>query len=203
MGLVEKMFRKQRAVSHKDKLELRGEPRNVNGKAVECLDEALARAAGAPVDQILHGIDPRRILSFENGGPPVWSVALCPSSSSPSGFLFVTYGLSKMIDPSTPFEHEMSIRVASNDKEPPSWPMFLLRHLARYQITGGRDLGVGDPMTFAEPITRAAMAPEHQHNQPDSSLRAIGVMTDPILGAVGTPHASSKCGEFTACRMKN
>lgn len=166
-----------------DEIEMTSDPRRVDDAAVSQLDEALAAAAGAPVNQLLHALDSRRILRFEHGGPPVWSVALCPCGDGT--FLFLTYGLSRFLDPDAQFDHEMSIRVAADPGgQPPAWPTFLLRQLARYQITSGRELRIGDPMSFGESITRAAMAPEHKASMPDSSMHAIGVAADPRMQGV-------------------
>ncbi|MEM9073061.1 MAG: suppressor of fused domain protein [Myxococcota bacterium] len=163
--------------------ELKGPPRTINDQNVGFLDQSLAAAAGAQLDQVLHGIDPKRILRFSHGGPPVWSVAVCPAG--PEAFLWVTYGLSSLIDPDMPFQHEMSIEVrCPPGSQPPEWPMFFLRSLARYQITSGRELKVGDVMPFPCSITRAAMAPEHRGAMPDSPLTAIAVVADPKMQAV-------------------
>ncbi len=157
--------------------ELVGEPRTIVTEAVSFLDGALASAAGRTDEHVTHAIDPRRLLRFEHGGPPVWSVGQCTATDGSE--IFVTYGLSRFIEPTAPFSHEMSIRTAPGEAS--MWPVFLLRQLARYQITGGRELAVGDPMVFAESITRAAMAPEHKHTMPDSALCAVGVVADPTM----------------------
>jgi len=169
--------------SHRDEFQLNGNPRSVSETAVAQLDAALAVAAGSSIDRVLHGIDPRRILRFEQGGPPVWSVASCPCQDG--AHLFVTYGLSRFIDPDAAFDFEMSLRVPSEPGgQPPAWPMFLLRQLARYQITSGRELKVGDPMSFGESITRAAMGPQHKASMPDSSMSAVGITTDPGMQSI-------------------
>lgn len=166
--------------SFRTEFELKGPPREVQN--VELLDAALAAAAGGALEQVLHGIDPRRVLAFAHGGPPVWSVALCPCAGSEPAYLWVTYGLSSLIDPAAPFAHEMSIRVAvAPGAPPPQWPMFFLRSLARYQITSGRELKSGDVMPFPCSITRAAMSPEHRSSMPDSPLDAIAVIDDPTM----------------------
>lgn len=162
---------------------LRGDPREVNSDAVSQLDHALAVAAGCPVESILHGIDPKRILTFANGGPPVWSVA--QGRCANGDVLSVTYGLSQFIDPAAAFGHEMSIRVASDGSaDGARWPMFFLRALARYQITSGRELRAGEVMPFGESITRTAMGPEHKGSMPDSALQAIAVVDDPLMQSV-------------------
>jgi hypothetical protein len=164
-------------MKRRDEFELTGELREVRGPMVDGLDAALSRAAGG--GEVLHSIDPRRLLSFSEGGPPVWSVAVARCQPG-SGWLFLTYGLSRDVDPQAPFTHEMSMRVPG-ETEPPAWPIFFLRHLARYQRTSGRPLESGQLMSFAEPITRAAMRPEEQASQPDSAMHAIAIVSDPQI----------------------
>jgi hypothetical protein len=155
-------------------------PRRVDAGGVAQLDAALAKATGAAPDRVLHAIDPRRIASFADGGPAVWSVALSPCRDG--CYLFVTYGLSRAIDPDARFDHEMSIRVAPDGQhQPPHWPVFFLRQLARYQITSGRELAAGEPMGLGESITRFAMAPAEKAQMPDSPMHAIAVVDDPVL----------------------
>ena len=164
----------------RDELELKGDPRRVDDAGVERLDRALAAAAGVPVERVLHAIDPRRVLAFQAGGPPVWSVAVAPCADG--GFLFLTYGLSRAVEPDARFEHELSLRApAAPNGQPPQWPTFLLRQLCRYQITSGRELRVGDPMSFGKSITRAAMAPQHEASMPDSPLTTVAVVADPAI----------------------
>jgi hypothetical protein len=118
-------------------------------------------------------------LRLEHGGPPVWSVALCEAAQPSPGFVFATYGLSRAIDPASPFDHELSIRVPKQAGEsPPMWPTLLLRHLARYQLTSGSELRVGDFMPLGQPISRVAVPPHLQETQPDTPLRSIAVTSD-------------------------
>ncbi|PZR10507.1 MAG: hypothetical protein DI536_19900 [Archangium gephyra] len=48
---------------------LRGEPRPVRDDVVTALDDALEGVGQGA--QVMHAMDPSRLLSFENGGPPV------------------------------------------------------------------------------------------------------------------------------------
>lgn len=167
-----------------DQFVMTGRPREVDMQQVENLDAALAAAAGIPAERILHAIDPRRLLSFADGGPPVWSVAAARLGCG--DVLFVTYGLSRFIDPDALFDFELSFRLGGlTAGEPlPLWPSFLLRHLARYQLGSRRELALGDPMHFGDPITRAAMAPEHAASMPDTAMHDIGIAPDPELPSV-------------------
>jgi hypothetical protein len=159
---------------------MKGGPRRVELGGVAQLDAALAKAAGVAQDRVLHAVDARRIASFADGGPPVWSVALSPCHDG--CYLFVTYGLSRAIEPDACFDHEMSIRVAPGGQDqPPQWPVLFLRLLARYQITSGRELRAGDPMGFGESLTRTAMAQAEKVAMPDSPMHAIAVVDDPVL----------------------
>jgi hypothetical protein len=54
---------------------LSGEPRTVRDDVLTAMDDALG-ALAAPGTEVLHAIDPRRILAFEEGGPAVWSVGV-------------------------------------------------------------------------------------------------------------------------------
>jgi hypothetical protein len=153
--------------------------RNVNGPAVEALDAALAASMGGA--QVMHGMDPRRILTLAAGGPPVWSVAM---ASRDGHHQFLTYGLSRAIDPASPFPFELALRV--RDASPsPMWPMMLLRSIARYHFATGRVIAPGQSMDLGGPISQAPLAPAERHTMP--STRMTGIM---ILGGatIPTPH---------------
>lgn len=153
--------------------------RNVNGPAVEALDAALAASMGGA--QVMHGMDPRRILTLAAGGPPVWSVAM---ASRDGHHQFLTYGLSRAVDPASPFAFELALRV--RDANPsPMWPMMLLRSIARYHFATGRVIAPGQSMDLGGPISQAPLAPAERHTMP--STRMTGIM---ILGgaSIPTPH---------------
>ena len=172
----------------KDEFELR-DPRSVDSAAVEALDTALAAACGVPKARVLHAIDPRRILSFEAGGPAVWSVAVATGAAPLPFHLYVTYGLSGSVDPrrhEQGLEHELSIRIPATSPEPPLWPTLLLRHLGRYVLTSRRPLRVGEVMPLFAPLSRAALAPELRAGQPDSRLTGFLVGGDSQLRSVTT-----------------
>jgi hypothetical protein len=150
--------------------------RNVNDGAVQALDAALEASMGGV--QVMHGIDPRRILTLAAGGPPVWSVAV---ASRDGHHQFLTYGLSRAIDPASPFAFELALRV--RDASPsPLWPMMLLRSIARYHFGTGRVIAPGQSMDLGAPISQAPFAPAERQGMP--TTRMTGVM---ILGGASIP----------------
>src|SRR5689334_9612774 len=101
--------------------------RKPDDAGVGALDDALAALGPGG---LLHLMDPRRILAFAAGGPPVWSVAYAPVGPVGRDHLFVTYGLSDRIDPERQgCGFELSIRVPA--AQGAMWPGLFLRALAR------------------------------------------------------------------------
>ena len=150
--------------------------RTVHDDVVTILDHALGSAV--PGGEVLHAVDPKRILTFAFGGPPVWSVAVV---THPSGVhQFLTYGLSKALDPAQPFGFELTMRVRSPG-EPPSWPTLLLRHVARYQLSSGREIKPGESWCLGGPISRSAVPRENQHLLPDTRMDTVFVAAGPTL----------------------
>ena len=108
--------------------------RNVNGGAVESLDAALAASMGGA--QVMHGMDPRRILTLAAGGPPVWSVAV---ASREGIHQFLTYGLSRAVDPASPFAFELALRVRDDASPSPMWPMMFNASIEDAAMREGSD----------------------------------------------------------------
>ncbi|HEY1954009.1 MAG TPA: suppressor of fused domain protein [Polyangiaceae bacterium] len=156
-----------------------GAMRSANGGAVEALDAALAASMGGA--NVLHGFDPRRIVAFAAGGPPVWSVAF---ASRDGHHQFLTYGLSRAVDPASPFPFELALRV--RDPNPaPMWPVMLLRSIARYHFSTGRVIAPGQFIDLGGPISQAPVTPAERHTMPTTHMTAI--MT--LGGAtIPTPH---------------
>lgn len=174
--------------SSKDEIDIR-DARSVDSATVDALDTALAAACSVPKATVLHAVDPRRVVSFEAGGPAVWSVAVAAGAGPSPHYLYVTYGLSGSIDPrrhEQKVEHELSIRVPRTSAEPPLWPTLLLRHLGRYMLSARRELRIGDVMPLFDSISRAALAPEHKATQPASRLQSLLIGSDPQLPGVAT-----------------
>ncbi len=168
--------------SHSVSFTLRqGEVRETHDAGVEAFDAALARVGDG---EVMHFMDPRRIQTFAAGGPPVWSVATVPIGPDT---LYLTYGLSRAIDPARPSTFEMSVRVRGPAT---MWPALFLRGLCRYMITSGRALEVGQFMPFPAPITRFAVAPAEQGQMPDAPLNAACFVEDPALPRIETPHGA-------------
>lgn len=158
-----------------------GNVRPVRDDVVSAIDDALA-AHG----RVLHAMDPSRIVSFEHGGPPVWSVGMAQVGQD---WLCVTYGLSHVLSPEPIREgvgYELSLRVPG--EEPPVWAPALLRHLARYVLRTGAELRVNDTMPLGWPVTRVAFAAEHHAGLPNTPLDAIVVAADPLVPRIDTAH---------------
>lgn len=166
------------------------EPRVVRDDVRTAMDDALA-ALAAPGTQLLHAIDPRRILAFEDNGPAVWSVGLVEVPGTRPHRLAMTYGFGNVLTPSARragYTHEYSIAIPANAT--PDWGVALLRHLSRYVLTSGNELRVGDIMPCHGPITRIAFHPKLQAQIPTTSLVGVVVMADPILPSIATPHGA-------------
>ncbi len=155
--------------------------RTVNDGAVAALDAALGSAM--PGAQVLHGIDPRRILTFAAGGPPVWSVAVV---SQGEWHQFLTYGLSRAVDPSSPFGFELSLRV--RDASPsPMWPMMLLRMIARYHLASGREIRPGEFIDAGGPISQMPVAPAERGAMPTTRMTTVMILPGAQLATPAGP----------------
>lgn len=144
--------------------------RSVNTDVVQAFDAALASML--PGAQVFHAIDPQRVVTFAFGGPPVWSVAV---ASHPSGLhQFLTYGLSRAIEPGLPFGFELTMRVRSPGP-PPLWPTLLLRTLARYQLVE-REIAPGQHADLGGPITQAPLRPEERATMPTTRMTTVLVV---------------------------
>ena len=167
------------------RFELSGEPRPVREDVVEALDAALAALGG----EVMHAIDPTRIQSFAAGGPPVWSVGRVEVGGERPYTLLLTYGFSHELSPEgfrEAHHHEYSLAVPAGT-DPNPWADALLRHLTRYVLQSGQDLGVGDLLPGGAPITCLPFRPEHHATLPQTPLVGLLTATDPVLGTVDTP----------------
>lgn len=166
--------------------ELTGDPRPVRGDVVENLDAALSSLGG----EVLHAIDPARLLDFDQGGPSVWSVGIVEVSGDSPYTLLLTYGFSHILSPA-PFReginHEYSIAVPAGTNPLP-WADALLRHLTKYVLKSGRDLEVGQVMPCFAPITYIPF-PHHAHSSmPSTELVGLAVARDPQIASIDTAH---------------
>ena len=164
--------------------ELKGPPREIHDDAVEALDAALGRVG---TGQLFHAFDPKRLLTFENGGPALWSVAMVPIGTDQ---LHVTYGLSSLIDPArTGTGYELSLRVPSYPGGGGlGWAPFFLRMLGRYVVSSKRELKLGEYFPFFKPISRVALAPEDRMSVPHTEMDSVAFTVDPNLPFVETPR---------------
>ncbi len=163
--------------------------RPVNDAAVEALDAAL----GALGKNVLHAMDPRRLVSFRDGGPPVWSVGMVSVPGPTPYTLLVTYGFSHALSPEDfrrSVRHEYSLAVPADVPTAP-WADALLRHMCRYVLTQGADIKVADCVPFfGTPITCIPFQPEHHAMMPPTKLVGVMADVDPVLPQVKTPHGT-------------
>lgn len=166
--------------------ELTGDPRPVRHDVVESMDSALNALGG----EVMHAIDPTRLLDFDQGGPPVWSVGIVEVSGDTPYTLLVTYGFSHILSPAAFREginHEYSIAVPASTNPLP-WADALLRHLTKYVLKSGRDLEVGQVMPCFAPMTYIPF-PHHAHSSmPNTDLVGLAVARDPQIESIETAH---------------
>jgi hypothetical protein len=159
---------------------LEGPGRAIDAGSVSALDAALS---GVTESEILHAIDPARVNRFEEGGPPVWSVA---SGARRGGTLHVTYGLSGVLDQSRgPISYEFSLAMSGPGQW---WPLSLLRQMAKYVLLSRRELKVGDFFQLHAPLPAAVLGPNRPPSEPDTHLTAVAVAADPVIPRVETPR---------------
>jgi len=191
--------KKPETVTHTQTFELKGPARPVRMEVVESIDQALI-AIGKT--EVLHAIDPGRVVTFKDGGPPVWSVATTEVDAHVPYTLFVTYGYSHVLSPEPEREgrnFEFSIAVAKSPTHP--WAVALLRHLCRYQLSSGNELMVGDVMPLHAPITCIPFPPQHHAAMPQTDLDSIVVVDDPVLGVINTAHGPIKVRRIVGATM--
>ncbi|MEC7522404.1 MAG: suppressor of fused domain protein [Myxococcota bacterium] len=160
--------------------------RPVRDDVVTLLDHGLGRFG-----EVMHAMDPSRIMSFASGGPPVWSVGIVEVGGDTPYTLLVTYGFSHILSPE-PFReglsHEYSLAVPKGTPISP-WADAFLRHQCRYVLTQRADIRVNDCVPLrGVPMTRVPFQPEHHAMMPDSTLVGIVAAADPVLPRVSTPH---------------
>ena len=160
--------------------------RAVHDDSVVAIDAALGALGG----EVLHAMDPSRILPFSHGGPPVWSVGIV---KLPAYTLLVTYGFSHEVSPEpgrASVHHEYSLAVPHGTPLQP-WADAFLRHQTRYILTQGADIRVNDCIPLnGIPMTRIPFQPQHHAGMPDSTLVGVLCTSDPVLPAIATPHGT-------------
>lgn len=163
--------------------ELKGLRREVHDDAVQALDAALARVG---TGQLFHAFDPKRLLTFEHGGPAVWSVAMVPIGTDQ---LHVTYGLSSLIDPAREGTgSELSLRVPTYPGGGLGWAPIFLRLLGRDVVSSKRELKLGEYFPFLNLISRVPFAPADRRSVPHTGMDSVAFAVDPDLPFVDTPR---------------
>jgi suppressor of fused-like protein len=164
--------------------------RPVNDDVVTAIDDALHAIGDG---EVMHAMDPTRLLPFSHGGPPVWSVAMVPVGGPRPYTLLVTYGFSEILSPEPEragIRHEYSLAVPAGVPLSP-WADAFLRHQCRYVLNQGADIRVGDCVPFnGVPMTRIPFQPAHHAMMPNSSLVGIVCTPDPVVPAIETAHGT-------------
>src|SRR3569833_3926920 len=168
--------------------------RPVNEHAAGAIERALIQ-----LGQVVHAVDPARGVAFAAGGPPLWSVGFVSVPGPRPYTLLVTYGLSYTVSPKRARSHlryELSLAVPADEPASPGGDAFL-RAQAHYLVTQHAQLAAGECVPFrGVPITKLAVAPEHQHMQPDTALVGILVAPDPVV-----PLIQSDAGDIEVRRL--
>ncbi len=158
----------------------------VRQDVVSALDDALERLGG----KVMHAMDPSRMLSFERGGPPVWSVGMVDVPGPAPYTLLLTFGFSEVLQPEhfrQGIRHEYSLAIPAGEPLSP-WADAFLRHQCRYILTQGADIRVNDCVPLrGVPMTRIPFQPEHHAQLPHSTLVGVLAAADPVLGTLKTP----------------
>ncbi len=179
--------------------------RAIRSEVVDTIDHAMAAVGGGA--EVMHAIDGGRIASFTDGGPPVWSVAIVPVPGPKPYTLLLTYGFSQAVCPDALYAgktYEFSIAVPANCEHHP-WAVAALRQLARYQLTSGAELMVGDVMPCQAPITHFPFPPHLRGQLPTTSVDSLVVTSDPVLGTIATsagPIEVRRIVGVTAARLR-
>ncbi len=175
------------STTHTTSFEVPSESRPVRTDVVTALDAAL----GALGSKVMHAMDPTRMIPFELGGPPVWSVGIVDVAGPRPYSLLVTYGFSHVLSPEPMREgmnHEYSLAIPQGTPLSP-WADALLRHQTRYILGQGADIRPNDCVPLrGVPMTRVPFQPQHHAMMPDSTLVGIMCTPDPVLPTVATPH---------------
>lgn len=113
-------------------------------------------------------------------------------ATAPTGWLYVTYGLSELFEKSSPdpsvsgFGFELSFRLAGGgDERPPVWPLRMLQSLGHHVLTARRGFDSGHVLDLG-----TSMVPPDSDGPSQSALEALICLPDPLLGKVDTVHGS-------------
>lgn len=172
--------------------------RPVREDVVTIIDDALGRVS-AGGGEVMHAMDPSRILPFSHGGPPVWSVGIVPVAGARPYTLLVTYGFSSVVCPEPErngIHHEYSLAIPADVPVQP-WADAFLRHQCRYILANGADIRVNDCVPLnGVPMTRIPFQPEHHAHLPHSTLVGLLCAADPVIPIIDTPHGRIEVRRF-------
>jgi hypothetical protein len=166
--------------------------RPVRDDVVEAYDNALGQFG-----EVMHAMDPSRLVDFDGGGPPVWSVGLVRVTGPTPYTLLLTYGFSEILSPSAfrrGLRHEYSLAIPDGAPVSP-WADAFLRYVTRYVLDARADVKVNDVVPLRDratgeqlPMTRAPFPRQYHAELPDSNLVGYMATQDPVLPVIETPH---------------
>lgn len=145
-------------------------------------------------DQVPHQFTSHTAYDVDSASPlpaiTVWG------TTSPPGWLYVTYGLSELFDKSSPdqtmsgFGFELSLRIPkppgqNGGSKPPVWPLRLLQSLGRHVLSTRTGFDSGHALDLG-----ASLVPGGSDGPEDSVLTGLICVPDPLLGKIETVHGS-------------
>ena len=147
----------------------------------DALDARLDAVVSAEPDHHFASVPPPML-----GGPPIQGISVY-SREDPDHWFFVTYGFSDLFEDEWPdtsesgFGFELTLALArKTESEPPAWALNVLQNIARYVFSTGNVLESGHHMNLNGPIQQGS----------ETLIQAIGVVRDPELGEIETPHGT-------------
>lgn len=114
-------------------------------------------------------------------------------TASPSGWIYVTYGLSELFDKTSNdpdvsgFGFELTFRLPAKPDEdaPPTWPLRLLQSLGHHVLSTGKGFDSGHAMNLG-----GSIVPPRSDGPDECVLGGLICVPDPSLGKVTTVHGT-------------
>ncbi len=122
---------------------------------------------------------------------------------APSGWLYVSYGLSELFEKSandpdvSGFGYELTLRIpkveggsgSAGSGSPPVWPLRLFQSLGHHALTHAQTQGGGFDSGHVLALG-APLVPPGSDGPSDCALTGLVCLPDPALGKIQTPHGS-------------
>ncbi len=111
----------------------------------------------------------------------------CSAYRASDHWHFVSYGLTELwskeegsLPAISGWGYELTVRVATNDADPPQWPYALLEVIARHTQQNDHPFAVGDRLDTGHPIT----------GRNDTTLEVLAFASDPQIEPRATPNGT-------------